>query len=154
MTARRQGAPLPEVRPVGKGEAIAKIGVNGPAPAPLTFDVKAYKTKSSVDGKEARFLMTMARCCSDRDQAVEGPRQVRAEAPHRRARARPARRLRAMTGLVSLETTLGGKKGKNKLLATVGCKKKKQPFKAVLTFVDNRVGHRGTSVAGHVEVQQ
>ena len=43
----------------------------------------------------------------------------------------------AFNGLVSLQTKLGKKKGSNKLLATTGCKNKKQPFKVVLTFIDN-----------------
>jgi hypothetical protein len=34
---------------------------------------------------------------------------------------------------------LSKQKGKHKLLATTGCNKKKQPFKVVLTFIDNEV---------------
>ena len=46
-------------------------------------------------------------------------------------------------GLVSLETTLAAKKGKNYLASTTGCKKKKHAFKTVLTFIDNGVGAPG-----------
>ena len=45
-------------------------------------------------------------------------------------------------GLVSLnDDQLTKKVGKNMLIATTGCKKKKHPYKVDLTFIDER-GHR------------
>ena len=55
-------------------------------------------------------------------------------------------------GLVSLETTLGARKGKHYLASTTGCAKKKHAFSTVLTFVDNTVGAPGNDGQGVVEV--
>ena len=49
-------------------------------------------------------------------------------------------------GLVSLETTLKAKKGKNYLASTTGCKGKKHPFSATLTFVPNGSDTTGGNV--------
>ena len=50
-------------------------------------------------------------------------------------------------GLISLETTLKAKQGKNYLASTTGCKGKKHPFSAVLTFRDNGATPAGTRSA-------
>src|SRR4051812_43840973 len=42
----------PKSAELGRGTAKAKTGVNGTSPGDLTFDVKAYKTKSAVSGKD------------------------------------------------------------------------------------------------------
>ena len=39
--------------------------------------------------------------------------------------------------LIDLKSTLSNKKGKNSLISTVGCNKKKHTFGAKLTFVPN-----------------
>ena len=49
-------------------------------------------------------------------------------------------------GLVSLETTLKAKKGKNYLASTNGCKAKKHAFSADLTFVANGADTTGGNV--------
>jgi hypothetical protein len=50
----------------------------------------------------------------------------------------------SFNGLVSLDTTIGGKKGSHKLLSTTGCSRKKNPFKVQLTFIDNHISPAGT----------
>jgi hypothetical protein len=125
---------------LGKGTAKAKTGVNGTAPGDLTFDVKAYKTKSAVNGKDMLGFVI-----------DNGPLLFLTETKLSKAGGKYGQKLHidvpdlaqhagtSFNGLVSLETTLGKQKGKNKLLATTGCAKKKQPFKVDLTFIDNGV---------------
>jgi hypothetical protein len=126
---------------LGTGEAKAKIGVNGGSPGDLTFDVKAVKTKSQVNGKDMLGFVI--------DDG--GVLQFLTETKLSKAGGKYGQKLHidvpelaqhagnSYNGLVSLDTTLGKKKGKNKLIATTGCKKKKQPFKVDLTFIANGV---------------
>jgi hypothetical protein len=126
---------------LGRGEAKAKVGVNGPPAAvqDLTFDVKAVKTKSQVTGKDmlgfviddGASLLFLAETKLSKAGGKFG-QKLHIDVPELAQHAGTA-----YNGLVSLQTKLGKKKGNNKLLATTGCKNKKQPFKVVLTFIDN-----------------
>jgi hypothetical protein len=126
---------------LGTGEAKALVGVNGSNPSPLTFDVKAVKTKSQVNGKDmlgfiiddggALLFLTETKLSKAGGKYGQ---KLHIDVPELAQHAGSS-----FNGLVSLDTTLGKKKGKNKLLATTGCAKKKQPFKVVLTFIDNGV---------------
>lgn len=127
---------------LGTGEAKAKVGVNGdPAlVTDLTFDVTAVKTKSQVNGKNmlgfvidngAQLFLTETKLSKAGGKYGQ---KLHIDVPELAQRVGSA-----YNGLVSLHTKLGKKKGKNMLLATTGCKKKKQPFKVVLTFIDNGV---------------
>jgi hypothetical protein len=126
---------------LGTGNAKAMVGVNGPAPSPLTFDVKAVKTKSQVNGKDmlgfiiddggALLFLTETKLSKAGGKYGQ---KLHIDVPDLAQHAGTS-----FNGLVSLDTTLGKKKGKNKLLATTGCVKKKQPFKVDLTFIANGV---------------
>lgn len=124
---------------LGRGEAKAKTGVNGTSPGDLTFDVKAVKTKSQVTGKDmlgfviddGGSLLFLTETKLSKAGGKFG-QKLHIDVPELAQHAGTA-----YNGLVSLQTKLGKKKGSNKLLATTGCKNKKQPFKVVLTFIDN-----------------
>jgi len=126
---------------LGTGEAKAKTGVNGSTPGDLTFDVKAVKTKSQVNGKDmlgfviddGGSLIFLTETKLSKAGGKYG-QKLHIDVPELAQHAGTA-----FNGLVSLHTKLGKKKGKNMLLATTGCKGKKQPFKVVLTFIDNGV---------------
>jgi hypothetical protein len=131
----------PKSSVLGTGEAKAKTAVNGSSPGDLTFDVKAFKTKSPSTGKDMLGFFI--------DDG--GALQFLTETTLTKAGGKYGQKLHidvpelaqhagtSYNGLVSLDTTLGKKKGKNKLLATTGCTKKKQPFKVDLTFIPNGV---------------
>jgi hypothetical protein len=51
-------------------------------------------------------------------------------------------------GLVSIDSSLSGKKGSNFLVSIIGCKSRKQPFQSTLTFINN-----GVTPAGNVNTQ-
>jgi hypothetical protein len=126
---------------LGTGKAEAKAGVNGPAPSDLHFDVTAVKTKSPSTGKDMLGfvidsggpLIFLTETTLSKAKAPYG-QKLHIDVPELAQHAGTA-----FNGLVSLHTKLGKKKGKNMLLSTVGCKKKKQPFKVQLTFIDNGV---------------
>ncbi|HEX5622597.1 MAG TPA: hypothetical protein VFX51_29495 [Solirubrobacteraceae bacterium] len=130
----------PKSTVLGTGVAKAKTGVNGTNPGDLTFDVKAFKTTSALNGKEMLGFYIES-----------GTLQFLTETKLSKAGGKYGQKLHidvpelaqhagsSYNGLVSLDTTLSKKKGKNKLIATIGCKKKKHPFKVDLTFIDNGV---------------
>jgi hypothetical protein len=125
---------------LGHGDAKAKVGVNGPTQTDLTFDVKAVKTTNPNTGKPMLGFVI-----------DNGGQQFLAEAKLTKAGGKYGQKLHldvpelaqhigsTYNGLVSLHTVLSKQKGKNKLVATTGCKNKKQPFKVVLTFINNGV---------------
>jgi hypothetical protein len=136
----------PKSAQLGTGEATALAGVNGTAPYLLEFVVTAFKTKSVSNKDMLGFF-------------IDGPGSLDflTETSIKKASGKYGQRLNievpiaaqqtgsSYNGLVSLSIdNLGKKKGKNKLLATTGCVKKKQPFKVVLTFKDNTVSPAGT----------
>ena len=126
---------------LGHGNAKALVGVNGPTQTDLTFDVKAVKTGNPNNGGKPMLGFVID----------NGGQQFLAEAKLTKAGGKYGQKLHldvpplaqhigtTYNGLVSLRTVLSKKKGKNKLVATTGCKNKKQPFKVVLTFIDNGV---------------
>jgi hypothetical protein len=135
-----QARACPKSAVLGTGEAKAKTGVNGSNPGDLTFDVKAVKTKSPATGKDMLgfviddgTLLFLTETTLSKAGGKYG-QKLHIDVPPLAQKAGTS-----YNGLVSLDTTLGKKKGKNKLLATTGCKKKKQPFKAELTFIANGV---------------
>jgi hypothetical protein len=138
-----QARTCPKSSILGRGTAKAKVGVNGPPEkvTDLNFDVKAVKTASQVTGKPMLGFII--------DDG--GNLLFLTETKLSKASGKFAQKLHidvpelaqhvggTYNGLVSLHTVLGKQKGKHKLLATTGCKSKKQPFKVVLTFIDNQV---------------
>ena len=128
---------------LGRGEAKAKVGVNGDPAAirDLTFEVTAYKTNSAVNGKEmlgffidnGETLQFLTETKLTKASGKYG-QKLHIDVPEL------AQRVGATyNGLVSLRTTLNKKVGKNYLVATTGCKSKKHPYKVDLTFIDNGV---------------
>jgi hypothetical protein len=130
-------AACPRASRVGTGIAKALVGVNTPSPTPLTFDVTAVVTGSKkigffLAGRELPVNVMAPGTISGRNLTIKVPLNAQQPAPG------------LWAGLVSLEATMGAKKGKNYLASTTGCKRKKHRFKAVLTFVDNGVTAAGT----------
>jgi hypothetical protein len=122
---------------VGKGTASAALGVTSPTPTPLTFDVTAVV----LGAKEVGFYLAARELpvnvlapghISGRKLTIEVPEAAQQPVPG------------TFAGLISLETTLKAKKGKNYLASTNGCKARKHPFSAVLTFRDNGATPAGT----------
>jgi hypothetical protein len=123
----------PKASRVGTGVAHALLGVNGPTPSPLTFDVTAVV----LGAKDVAFHL----------QSLENPslapvapgkisgRKLTISVPGIAQQPFPG----TWAGLVSLETTLGAKKGKHYLASTTGCKKKKHAFSTLMTFAANGV---------------
>ena len=132
----------PKSAELGHGVAKAKTGVNGGAPGDLIFNVKAFKTKSAVTGKDMLGFVidngTLLFLTETKLSKAGGKygTKLHLDVPELAQHAGTS-----FNGLVSLDTTLGKKKGKNMLLATTGCVKKKQPFKVDLTFIENGVTH-------------
>jgi hypothetical protein len=147
------GTPKCATKVVGTGEAKALVGVDGPAPQPITFVVTAYKTKSVLNGKDMLGFF------------IDGPGGLDflTETQLKKASGKYGQRLHidvpeaaqrtgasSFNGLVSLQIggrsatgtrfkPLGKKSGNNKLIATTNCVNKKHPFKTVLTFIENEV---------------
>lgn len=123
---------------LGKGEAHAALGVTETNPTPLTFDV----TPVVVGAKNIDFHL-QSREFADLAPVAEGRisgRKLIIEVPEIAQQPFPG----TFAGLISLETTLKGKKGKHRLASTTGCKARKHKFSAVLTFIDNGVTPAGT----------
>jgi hypothetical protein len=139
-TIIQRGCPKSAI--LGTGEAKALVGVNGPAPSPLTFKVQAYKTKSPNTGKDmlgffiddGGVLVFLTETQLTKASGKFG-QKLHIDVPE------AAQKVGASTynGLVSLKTTLKKKVGKKYLISTVGCKKKKHPYKVTLTFIENEV---------------
>jgi hypothetical protein len=125
-------AACPKASKVGKGEANALLGVNGPTQTPLHFDVTAIVTGS----KNIAFHLHSAQPALDivSPGTING-RKLTIEVPQNAQQPVPG----VYAGLVDLHTTLKGKKGKKYLGSTVGCKKKKHAFSTKLLFTDNGV---------------
>jgi hypothetical protein len=126
---------------LGTGTAEARTGVNGTSPGTVMFKVKAVKTISQVTGKpmlgfvidDGGGLLFLAETTLSGASGKYG-QKLHLDVPPLAQKAGTA-----YNGLVSLHTTLSKKKGTHKLLATTGCKNRKQPFKVMLTFIDNGV---------------
>jgi hypothetical protein len=131
----------PKASKVGTGTAEALLGVNGPSPTPLHFDVTAVVTGP----KAVDFHLHSA--SPDINVVSEGRlsgRKLTITVPAVAQQPLPG----TYAGLVSIDTKLTKKKGKHYLASTVGCKKKKHAFSTKLTFIDN-----GVSPAGDVVVK-
>jgi hypothetical protein len=137
---------------LGEGTAEAMAGVNGTAPLPLSFVVTAFKTKA-LDAQGN---------VSNRDMLgffIDGPGSLDflTETTLTKARGKYGQKLHidvpdaaqrtgatSYNGLVSLKIDdLGKKKGRNMLVSTTGCVKRKHPYKVDLTFIDNGVTAAG-----------
>jgi hypothetical protein len=132
----------PDSAVLGRGEAKARAGVNGAAPLPLDFVVTAYKTKSTVTGKDMLGFY------------IDGPGQLNflTETQLTKASGKYGQKLHidvpdaaqrtgatSYNGLVSLKATLKKKVGRKYLISTIGCAKGKHPYKVDLTFIPNGV---------------
>jgi hypothetical protein len=133
----------PKGSKIGGGTASALVGVNSTttAPTPLTFDVTAVVIKGKnklgffLAARELPINVLSPGKISGRKLTITVPDQAQQPATN------------VWAGLVSIHTTLKGKKGKHYLASTTGCKKHKQAFSTVLHFVNNTV-----SPAGDVKV--
>jgi hypothetical protein len=133
----------PKSAELGKGEAKAKVGVNGdPALVrDLTFEVTAFKTNSPVTGKEmlgffiddGASLQFLTETTLTKASGKYG-QKLHIDVPELAQRVGTT-----YNGLVSLETTLNKKAGRKMLVSTIGCTNKKHPYKVDLTFIDNGV---------------
>jgi hypothetical protein len=134
-------AACPKASRVGKGEANALLGVNGPAPTPLHFDVTAVV----LGAKQIAFHLHSDSPAIDvvSPGRISG-RKLIIEVPAVAQQPLPG----TYAGLVDLHTTMKAKKGKKYLASTTGCQKKKHQFSTKLTFIDN-----GVSPAGDVTVK-
>jgi hypothetical protein len=128
----------PRASRVGTGVAHALLGVNTGAPSPLTFDVTAVVTGSKnigfhLHGRELPGLNLLSPgTISGRDLNIQVPAAAQQPAPG------------TFAGLVSIDSSLSGKKGSNFLVSISGCKNRKQPFQSTLTFINNGVTPAGT----------
>jgi hypothetical protein len=134
-----QGGPAacPRASRVGKGIARAALGVTSPTPSPLTFDVTAVVLGAKELGfhlaaREVPVNVLAPGHLSGRKLTIEVPAAAQQPVPG------------TFAGLIALETTLKGRKGKNYLASTTGCKARKHRFSAVLTFRDNGATPAGT----------
>jgi hypothetical protein len=133
----------PDRTVLGRGEAKAKVGVNGPPQnvRDLTFEVTAFSTNSVVTGKpmlgffidDGASLQFLTETTLTKASGKYG-QKLHIDVPELAQRAGTT-----YNGLVSLRTTLNKKVGKNALVATTGCKARKHPYKVDLTFIDNDV---------------
>jgi hypothetical protein len=115
---------------VGGGTARALLGVNTTTPGPLTFVVTAI-----TGGKNQLYFYL---------HAVELPVNVVSPGKVTKTKKGPLLTVTVPTeaqfsaglwnGLVQLNTTLKGKKGKHLLIGSTGCKSGKQPFSTQLVF--------------------
>jgi hypothetical protein len=128
---------------LGRGEAKAKIGVNGPPEQvrDLIFKVTAYKTNSPATNKEMLGFFiddgaTLQFLTETKLSKASGKygQKLHIDVPELAQRVGST-----YNGLVSLQTTLNKKVGKNYLVATTGCNARKHPYKVELTFIDNGV---------------
>jgi hypothetical protein len=130
-------AACPKGSKIGGGSADALVGVNGPSQTPLHFVVTAF-----VGGKHAINFYLHS---TGSPVNVVAPGKVKGHklivtVPQAAQQPVPG----VWAGLVSLDTKLKGKAGKNLLVASTGCKGGKDKFAAALTFANNGVSTPGT----------
>ena len=141
---------------LGTGEAKAKVGVNGPVDqiGDRTFKVTAYKTPDPDNGKpmlgffiDDGTFQFLAETTLKKASGKYGQR-LNIEVPQlAQYVGDPASGTATYNGLVSLKAKLTKKVGKKYLISTVGCKKKKHPYRTVLSFIDNTVRPEGSAAA-------
>jgi hypothetical protein len=138
-----QGASAcPRASRVGTGVANALLGVNTGTPTPLTFDVTAVVTGSrsigfNLRGREIPGLNLLA-------PGTLSGRTLRIEVPSTAQQPVPG----TFAGLVSIDATLKGSKGRNYLVASTGCRNRQHAWSSTLTFINN-----GVQPAGDVEAE-
>jgi hypothetical protein len=126
------GKGCPSGSKVGGGTADAVAGVGQPTKAPVTLKVTAF-----VGGKDKmNFLLQQGPLTYNSPAKVvktsKGPKLV-VTVP--KGAQQPIPNLYA--SLKKLDTTLGAKVGKHKLISTTGCKNGKAPISAKLTYAVN-----------------
>jgi hypothetical protein len=134
----------PKSSQLGTGEAHALVGVNAANPEPRVFDVIAYKTTSLKPGQTNKPMLGFFL-----DERGGNDLKFLTETTLRKASGKYGQKLNievpklaqqvgeTYNGLVSLNAKLVKKKGRNKLISSTGCKRKKHPYKVALTFIDN-----------------
>jgi hypothetical protein len=116
---------------VGKGTADALAGIGTSNPVPVTFDVTAF-----VSGAKKINFLLVARGLGN-VYISPGTLSKTSKGPKLTVKV-PAGAQQPVTGLwatlTRLNTTLGKKSGKHKLIASTGCKSKQQTIGTKLTF--------------------
>jgi hypothetical protein len=134
----------PKASKVGKGVATAFLGVDQANPTPLTFDVTAFVVgKNAIDFLlHAREIPVIVVSPGKVTKTSKGP-LLTVQVPKQAQQPAPG----LYAGLAQLDTTLKGKAGKHKLIATTGCKNHKQPFSTKLIFGTNPATAAGSTTA-------
>jgi hypothetical protein len=125
-------ASCPAGSKVGSGTADALLGVNTPTPTGISFTVSAFvggknKINFYLKGNGVGVNVVSPGRVSGRKLIVTVPQAAQQPIPG------------TFAGLVKLDTTLKGKAKKHFLIASVGCKGGKDPFKAHLAFANNGI---------------
>lgn len=119
---------------VGHGTADAALGVDQPAPQPLQFDLTAVVTgKKAVDFYLHSTTIPVNVVSPGRLKSTKKGQKLVIKVPKSAQQPAPG----VFAGLVKIDSTLGAKAGKHKLIATTGCKKHKQKFSTLLHFGSN-----------------
>jgi hypothetical protein len=134
-------AACPSKSKVGRGSASALLGVNTPSPQQLHFNVTAYtagakKINFYLEGVELSGIKLVA------PGTIKG-HNLHVDIPQ--AAQQPI--TGTWAGLQSITFSLGAKRGKHFVVASTGCKSKKDQFSTKVTFVDNGVAPAGTVTA-------
>jgi hypothetical protein len=140
------GAGCPKGSKVGGGTADAIAGIGQSTKVPVSFKVTAFvtgKTKMAFLLQAQGALKNVYLAPAKLKSTSKGPKLV-VTVPA--GAQQPAPGLYA--SLSKLDTTLGAKSGKHKLIATTGCKGGKQPISFNLIYAVNPV-----STAGHASVK-
>ena len=150
---RRAARTLPEGAELGKGTAERRRSASTATdPAPL--HVRRHGLQSNARQRKNMlgfYIDGGATRVPDRDARSRRHRQVRPasctiDVPDAAQQPAPA----TFTGLVSLNDDADGRRrARTYLVSTIGCKGKKHPFKADLTFIDNGVSRRPARDLGH-----
>lgn len=145
---------------LGTGIAEARQGVNGPVQQALFFKVTPFPMSSK---QIAFYLEQLKKDANGKPTSETEPSGIRVNAvgtlstgkkPYAQVLDIAVPKLAqefppnsgVFNGLVSLQTTLGKSKGKNKLISLNGCKKGKHGYGAELHFIPNPdPAHAGTA---------
>jgi hypothetical protein len=140
VLANRGPSGCPRASRVGTGIARALLGVNTATPSPLTFDVTAVVTGSGklgfyLDTRELPVNVLAPATISGRNLVLTVPNTAQQPVPG------------TWAGLVSIDTTIGAKRGNRYIVSSTGCKNRRHKFSAAFTFVNNGVNPGGTQTA-------
>jgi hypothetical protein len=122
---------------LGEGTAEAIAGVNGAAPAPLTFDVTAYLLSAKKIGflieQQGGDINALSVGTLKKGSGKYGT-VLDIDIPQTAREFPPG----SFNGLKSIHTTMGKKAGKKALFKLKGCpSSKKLPFRTVISFQNN-----------------